>query len=104
MVTELLNMRNGQSPVSVCQSVSESVTMIIARDASASDNVKTELTRNQNFCNKVSYFSVSRQNTVKACLKSVQRSFVSPPLPIESALSCEQEAKSLVSKSLLQKN
>ena len=39
MVTELLNMRNGQSPVSVCQSVSESVTMIIARDASASENI-----------------------------------------------------------------
>ena len=37
MVTELLNWRNGQSPVSVCQSVSESVTMIIARDASASE-------------------------------------------------------------------
>jgi len=39
MVTELLNMRNGQSPVSVCQSVSESVTMISARDASASENL-----------------------------------------------------------------
>ena len=33
MVTELLNLRNGQSPVSVRQSV----TMISARDASASE-------------------------------------------------------------------
>ena len=39
MVTELLNWRNGQSPVSVIQSVSQSVTMISARDASASDNI-----------------------------------------------------------------
>ena len=37
MVTELLNMRNGQSPVSVCQWVSQTVTMISARDASASE-------------------------------------------------------------------
>ena len=39
MVTKLLNMRNGQSPVSVRQSVCQSVTMISARDASASENI-----------------------------------------------------------------
>ena len=37
MVTELLNLRNGQSQVLVRQSVNPSVTMISARDASASE-------------------------------------------------------------------
>ena len=39
MVTQLFNMRNGQSPVSVRESVSQSVTMISARDASASEKI-----------------------------------------------------------------
>ena len=37
MVTELLNLRKGQSPVSVRESVRQTVTMISARDASASE-------------------------------------------------------------------
>ena len=38
VVRELSNMWNCQSPVSISQSVSESVTIISARDASASEN------------------------------------------------------------------
>ena len=42
MVTELLNLRNGQSPVLVRQSISQSVTMISARDASASEKITSQ--------------------------------------------------------------
>ena len=44
MVTELLNLRNGHWPISSFgMSVSQSVTMISARDASASENTLYDL-------------------------------------------------------------
>ena len=39
MVTELLNLKYGQSPVSVRPSIRQSVTMISAGDASSSENM-----------------------------------------------------------------